>query len=136
MSASTPGPVFRVRFDTPTYDQDLQRVRKEGRTVATNARAQLERDGIAVALLSACQSDARDGTELGGLAKLYLPIPYGPWGLVLAGDRDINGPFLAVVAFGERHPHRGPSVYAIAHYRRHGHWPTTPDDPRRRGRRP
>ena len=54
MSASTPGSVFRVRFDTPTYDEDLQRVRNEGRTVATDARSQLERDGIAVALLSAC----------------------------------------------------------------------------------
>ncbi len=39
MSASTPGPVFRVRFDTPTYDQDLQRVRREGLTVGAVARS-------------------------------------------------------------------------------------------------
>ncbi len=50
------------------------------------------------------------------MVKLYLPIPYGPWGLVLAGDRDQDGPFLLAVAFGECHPQRRPSVYDIAHY--------------------
>jgi len=70
-----------------------------------------------------CQSEARDGTDLAGLVKLYLPIPYGAWGLVLAGDRDPDGPFLLPLAFGERHPARRPSVYDIAHHRHHGQWP-------------
>ncbi len=78
MSASTPGPVFRVRFDTPTHDQDLHRVRNEGRTVGTDARAQLERDGIAVALLSACQNDARDGTISAGWSSSTSRCPTGP----------------------------------------------------------
>ncbi len=59
------------------------------------------------------------------MVKLYLPIPYGPWGLILQGATDPDGLHLAVVAFGERHPTRRPSVYDIAHYRRHGTWPAT-----------
>lgn len=77
-----------------------------------------------MSLLAPCESEARDGTDLAGMVKLYLPIPYGPWGVVLTGDRDADGPFLLVVAFGERHPDRRPSVYDIAHYRHHGRWPT------------
>jgi hypothetical protein len=108
------GPVFRVRFDAARFEEDLRNARAAGRAIGTDAREQLERD---------CQTDARDGTNLPGMVKLYLPMPHGPWGLVLAGDRDEHGPFLLTVAFGERHPHRRPSVYDIAHRRQHGAWP-------------
>ncbi len=123
MPERSTGPVFRVRFDPVTFEQDLKRVRGEGRTIAHDARQQLERDGVPASLLAPCQSEARDGTDLAGLVKLYLPIPYGAWDLVLAGDRDPNGPFLLPLAFGERHPARRPSVYDIAHHRQHGQWP-------------
>jgi hypothetical protein len=116
-------PVFRVRFDAVTFQEDLRNARAAGRAIGAQAREQLERDGVFVSLLSPCQVDARDGTDLPGMVKLYLPIPYGPWGLVLAGDRDQDGPFLLAVAFGERHPQRRPSVYDIAHHRQHGTWP-------------
>ena len=123
MTERARGPVFRVRFDPATFREDLNNARPAGRAVGAQAREQLERDGVAVSLLSPCQADARDGTDLPGMVKLYLSIPYGPWGLVLAGDRDQRGPFLLAVAFGERHPRRRPSVYDIAHHRQHGTWP-------------
>jgi hypothetical protein len=118
------GPSFRVRFDEVTFEQDLHRARADGRSTAAKAREQLDRDGVSVSLLASCQGEARDGTDLAGMVELYLPMPYGPWGLVLAGDRDGQGPFLLVIAFGERHPARRPSVYDIAHHRRHGSWPS------------
>ena len=123
MPERTRGPVFRVRFDPATFEEDLENARAAGRAIGARAREELERDGVAVSLLAPCQTDARDGTDLPGMVKLYLPMPYGPWGLVLAGDRDEHGPFLLAVAFGERHPQRRPTVYDIAHYRQHGTWP-------------
>jgi hypothetical protein len=43
-------------------------------------------------------------------------LPYGLWGLIVAGDRDQHGPVLLAIAFGERHPQRRPSVYDIGHH--------------------
>ncbi len=117
------GPVFRVRFDALTFEVDLDRAGAQGRIVGRQAREQLERGGVPISLLSPCQSEAQDSTDLAGLVKLYLPIPYGDWGLVLSGERDRHGPLLVPVAFGTRHPSRRPSVYDIAHHRRHGNWP-------------
>jgi hypothetical protein len=51
----------------------------------------------------ACDAEHRDGTCLGGMVKLYPPLP---WGLVLAGGRDETGINLRAAAFGERHPAR------------------------------
>lgn len=117
---------FRVKFEPVRFDEDLRRAGAAGRALAIQARGQLERDGIAAALLSPCHSEHRDGTQLEGLVKLYVPIPSGPdWGFVLEGARDSQGLHLLVVAFGQRHPERRPSVYDLAHYQRHGAWPPT-----------
>lgn len=116
---------FPVRFDPGLFDHDVSRARPAGRTIAHAAREQLERDGVEVNLLARCESQHRDGTDLGGLVKLYLPIPYGDWGLVLLGAGGREDPHLQALAFGERHPSRRPNVYDLAHYRRHGAWPPT-----------
>lgn len=114
---------FRVRFHPAHFPEDLARARRDGRRIATDARERLEHDGIESSLLSPCRGEARDGTDLAGLVKLYLPIPYGEWGLVLEAAKDTQGLYLLVVAFGDRHPDRRPSVYDVAHRRRHGDWP-------------
>ncbi|MGI8414136.1 MAG: hypothetical protein ACR2LV_10485 [Solirubrobacteraceae bacterium] len=114
---------FPVTFTPTRFAEDLQHARPEGRRIAEQARQELERDGVSAALLAKCRSDHRDGTDLSGMVKLYLPMPYGPWGLVLLGAGGATDPHLVVVAFGERHPARRPSVYDVAHYRRHGSWP-------------
>ncbi len=110
---------FRVRFNDARFQQDVQAVRPAGHAIALQARAALERDGIDSSMLARCESEHRDGTDLHGMVKLYLPIPYGEWGLVLQAAKDNAGLHLLVVAFGERHPENGPSVYQIAHHRLH-----------------
>ncbi len=113
---------FRVRFNDALFASDIDHCRPEGQDIAQSAREQLERDGISQSLLMSCGGEHRDGTDLPGMVKLYLPMPYGPWGLVLQGATDPAGLHLAAVAFGERHPNRRPSG-RVAHYRRHGQWP-------------
>lgn len=115
---------FRVRFNDALFADDVAHARAEGQQIAREARRQLERDGAPADLLARCGGEHRDGTDLSGMVKLYLPMPYGDdWGLVLQGASDAAGPHLLVVAFGQRHPSRRPSVYDIAHHRRHGNWP-------------
>lgn len=114
---------FRVRFNEARFAEDLARCRAEGQQIGRRARIELERDGAPQHLLTSCGAEHRDGTDLRGMVKLYLPLPYGPWGLVLQGATDATGLHLLVIAFGERHPARRPSVYDIAHHRQHGNWP-------------
>jgi hypothetical protein len=111
---------FRVRFHPARFSEDIDRARPAGRAIAVQAREQLEQHGVSSGLLASCEAEHRDGTDLPGCAKLYLPMPYGEWGLVLQGAHDTNGAYLLVVAFGERHPAKPPNVYQIAHRRLHG----------------
>jgi hypothetical protein len=114
---------FRVKFNDARFAEDVARCRPEGKKVAREAREQLDSDGAPRDLLTSCAGEHRDGTDLTGMVKLYLPMPYGPWGLVLQGATDDAGLHLLAVAFGERHPDRRPTVYDVAHYRMHGRWP-------------
>lgn len=82
---------FRVRFNELRFNDDLQHARAAGRAIGLQARALLERDGVAQNLLASCEDDHRDGTNLAGTVKLYLPMPYGDWGLVLQGAEDTAG---------------------------------------------
>ena len=116
-------PVFRVIFHEAYLAEDLAQCSAEGRKVAQEARVALERDGVAADLLVPSHNEHRDGTSLAGMPHLYLPMPYGPWGVVLDAARDRDGLYLLATAFGLRHPDRRPSVYDVAHYRRHGRWP-------------
>jgi hypothetical protein len=115
---------FRVRFNDARFVEDLARCRADGQQIGRQARIELERDGAPPHLLTRCGAEHRDGIDLRGMVKLYLPLPYGPWGLVLEGATDATGLHLLVIAFGERHPSRRPSVYDIARRRQHGNWPS------------
>ena len=123
MAPADRSPVFRVRFDDLYLQEDLAHASAEGRRVAQEARKQLECDGVPAHLLVPSSDEHRDGTDLAGMPHLYLPMPYGQWGAVLDAARDQDGLYLLVTAFGLRHPARRPSVYDVAHYRRHGQWP-------------
>ena len=101
---------FRVRFNDARFADDLARCRAEGQQIARQARIELERGGAPQHLLTSCGAEHRDGTDLHGMVKLYLPLPYGPWGLVLQGASDATGLHLLTFAFGERHPSWRPSV--------------------------
>lgn len=105
-------------------------VSSPARTVVQREREGLERIGVRTSLLLRCDAAGRDGTQLGGLVKVYVPIREGapssrPFGLVLAPSVDRDGHvLLEMLAFGERHPRRGTrSVYERAHKRRHGRYP-------------
>lgn len=117
-----PGPGrARARFDEHAWTQDLAVATPEARAAADHARAGIERDGAAVAELRRCDAEGDDGTQLPACMKLYVPPPAGPWGVVFQLAQDADGWYLAVIAFGLRHPPAGrrSSVYQVAHRRLH-----------------
>ena len=119
---ATPRPGFaRVQFDERAWARDLARATPAGRGAGESARAAIELDGIPYRELRPCDPEAPDGTRLPGCVKVYVPPPAGPWGIVFRLARDRRGAFLAVIAFGLRHPPAGrrASVYQLAHQRLH-----------------
>lgn len=113
----------RVVSDDLFWAEDLARASDEARAKASDARRRVERDGQRIADLRATDPEGRDGSRLPGCAKVYLPPPAGPWGVVYRLARDADGQLvLAYLAFGQRHPApdaRRPSVYQVAHRRLH-----------------
>jgi hypothetical protein len=81
----------RVRVNDATFAEDLEHASPQARQAIRAARRELERDGIDRERLHPCESEHRDGTDLAGLAKSYLPAPVGPWGAVFAPGRDDEG---------------------------------------------
>ncbi len=123
--SATPGQdaTFRVEFDLATLAEDSDHSSSKGRTVLRDAIRELDRHGISVGRLKACEDPGRDGTSLPGCAKIYLPAPEGMWGMVLQLRLDDEQrPLLVCLAFGVRHPSRSwrPSVYQVADRRLHG----------------
>ncbi len=119
----TPEPHFAVRVDDVTLDEDLARVMDAGRAAIRPVIEQLGSIGVPKDWLKHCEAEHRDGTDLSGCVKLYIPQPVGPWGAVLTGDRSTAGPTLVLLAVGVRHHPRGsnaPTVYQLAHRRLHG----------------
>jgi hypothetical protein len=111
---------FRVAFDDATFAEDLDHNAPGGHTAAQNAREELSKDGLSPATINACEAEGKDGTRLAGCAKIYLPAPSGPWGMVFELRIDESQrPYMACLAFGLRHP-TGPgalSVYEVADQR-------------------
>ncbi len=78
--------------------------------------------------MRACEANANDGTRLNACAKVYVPIDIepsrAPYGFVFALRTTMHGRVtLRLIAFGERHPTAGRSVYERAHRRLHGRYP-------------
>jgi hypothetical protein len=113
----------RVHFDEISFTEDVSHATAAGRRVAIDARRDLERDGVDVAILLSCQPHGRDGTRLPRCVKLYLPPPAGGWRMVFEITRDpTRGDLvLAYLAFGLGHPQKPwqPSAYRVAHERLH-----------------
>jgi len=131
--------VIPVRIDPELWAQEVQRLRpgSPARVAAERERVRLERDGLAPGRLIGCDPVGPDGTRLPGLVKAYVPISAAPasqrpFGFVFSVGADDGGRYLALVAFGERHPPKGTrAVYERAHKRVHGLYPdqerTRPD---------
>lgn len=115
---------FRAVFDDAAFDEDVRHVTAPARRAAAVARHRFERSGVAPNELRPCQADARDGTQLPGCFKTYLPPRQppqqpGPWRMVFVVGRHPQGLIVQYLAFGVGHPTRPsqPSVYQIAEQR-------------------
>jgi hypothetical protein len=116
-----------VAFDDAAWAEDMRRSTIGARRIAMPARAEYESSGAPIAEPRACDPEGPGGTALRACAKLYVPPPVGPHGLVLHIVRRNDGRLgLVYLAFGLRHPGadvQQPSVYEIAHRRLHGSAP-------------
>lgn len=120
-----------VRISPAIWREEVERLnaRSFARVAAERERKRLEHDGVGISDLLQCASEGPDGTRLTGLVKAYVPISdtppsERPFAFVFSPGRDDDGTYLALVAFGERHPRPGTrSVYGRAHRRLHGRYP-------------
>ena len=115
--------VFPAIFDESILSIDQERLPAAAAEALRSLRTQTERHGgIPQERLKRCHGDARDGTDLAGCVKTYLPWPDGPWGVVFRAGEEPDRPFaLYTIAFSVRHPEPGrTSVYRLAHRRLHG----------------
>ncbi len=104
-------------FDDSILASDLKRLPPTAKTSLCDVRRHTQLDGgIPRNRLKRCQAEARDGTDLAGCVKTYVPWPDGPWGIVFRAGKDPNRPFaIYTIAYGRRHPKTGrTSVYEIA----------------------
>jgi hypothetical protein len=123
VTSNPPDPHFAVRVDEVTLQEDLARATDAGRAAIGPMITQLRNTGAPKDWLKRCEANHRDGTDLRGCVKLYIPQPAGPWGAVLTGDRSAAVPTLVLLAIGVRHhPHESnaPTVYQLANRRLHG----------------
>lgn len=116
-----------VEIDAAVWTAEVHRYRSGSvaRAIAQRARRGIDRErGVDRNLLLACEAHGPDGTRLDRCVKLYLPAgrppSEAPFGLVFEGVTSVVGTRLRLLAFGERHPTRGRSVYERAHLRLHG----------------
>ena len=119
MVAQSSGPVFPVHVDQRELAEDLGHASDAARAAIEPMVERLKADGAPKDWLKQCDAEARDGTQLAGCVKLYIPRPAGQWGAVFLGGFADNKPALFLLAAGERHPNAPwrPSVYEIAHRR-------------------
>jgi hypothetical protein len=127
-------PRLAVRFDEAVWREAVRGFSRRPLEIATSARADAERRGVALADVLPCESHGPDGTELAGCAKLYLPVSDAPpserpFAFVLQLARDQDSALVWVfVAFGPRHPNAGVrSAYERAHRQLHGRFPERRD---------
>ncbi|MBA3840501.1 MAG: hypothetical protein H0X55_09460 [Thermoleophilaceae bacterium] len=119
-----------VRIDPLVWDEEVGRFAHgaPARLAAERERRLLEGEGIELTSLLPCEAEGARGTRLDQLVKAYVPIgdrppSERPFGFVLSPEHGREGPYLELVAFGERHPTKGiRSVYERAHKRLHGHY--------------
>lgn len=121
-----------MAIDPAVWDKEVGRFAagSQARLAAERERLRLERDGIELRWLLPCEPEGTEGTRLEGLVKAYVPIgdrppSERPFGFLFSPERGPEGPYLELVAFGERHPARSVArtVYERAHKRLHSRYP-------------
>lgn len=120
----------RFAFDDDVWAEEVDRFGAMGHAHAgaIRARREIGRPGARVPVLR-CEPEGRDGTRLDGCVKVYIPIgaepSRAPYGFVFAIRAELTSGTLVLrlVAYGERHPSAGRSVYERAHRRLHGRYP-------------
>jgi hypothetical protein len=107
-------------FDDSILAVDLKRLPTAAKTALCDVRRHVQLDGgIPRDRLKRCQAEGRDGTDLAGCVKTYVPWPDGPWGIVFRAGEGPNRSFaIYTIAYGRRHPRaRRTSVYELVHRR-------------------
>lgn len=113
----------RVLFSEDAFAKDTMRSGRAGAKALRDARSQYEKDGVEIKALRRCDPEHPSGTRLPACFKVYLPAPYGKFGMVLRFVREKDGLALRYLAFGVRHHPRNsnaPTVYEIADRRLRG----------------
>lgn len=110
------GRTFAVVIDQARLDEDLAHNTAAAAVTGRAAAERFHRRGIARSLLYPCRTEDREGINLPGCIKTYLPDVNGAWGMVFALRADRRHVYLELLAFGQGHPTRPttPSVYAVA----------------------
>ena len=119
--------VLAADFDDEAFALDVDRYpdRSGARRVAEAARAEFERHGVPRESLRACAAEGRDRTQLAGALKVYVRQDER-FGMVFKPQLRGRELKLVFLAFGVRHQPPGshaPTVYELAHRRRHGRFP-------------
>ncbi len=118
-------PVFPVRFDEEAMAKDLARLSESAGEALVALREEVEKlGGLPQSRLKACEDGARDGTNLEGCVKTYVPWPDGRFGAVFVVVSHPERPMgLRAIAFGVRHHPKGShaeTVYQWADERNEG----------------
>lgn len=110
------GRTFTVVIDQARLDEDLAHNTAAAAATGRGAAERFRRRGIPRSLLHPCKAEDREGANLPGCVKAYLPDVNGAWGMVFALRADQQHVYLELLAFGQRHPtrHSFPSVYTVA----------------------
>lgn len=122
-----------IEFRSPVWEQEVERFdpRSRARVQAERARREIEASRAQLAW-RACEAEGVGGVRLPGCRKLYVPLGASgasdaPYGFVFRLSQKGDGSLAWImVAFGVRHPsdRETRSVYARAHKRLHGHYPS------------
>jgi hypothetical protein len=67
-----------VRFDEAVWREAVRGFSRGPLGIATSARSEAERRGVALGDVLPCEAHGPDGTALAGCAKLYLPFDDAP----------------------------------------------------------
>src|SRR4051812_46710891 len=98
-----------VRFDEAVWREAVRGFSRRPLEIATSARSDAVRRGVALADVLPCEALGPDRTELAGCVKLYLPLADRPpsdrsFAFVLQLAREPDATLVWVfVAFGPRH---------------------------------
>jgi hypothetical protein len=121
MAERPASPVVPIVLDENALAEDLAHHTATARKALDLLRREIDRDGgLPFSRLKRCEAEGRDGTQLNGCLKTYVPWPVGRYGLVLLPVAHPTRPLsLRAFAYGVRHPRPNKlSVYQIASDRR------------------